>query len=305
MNRTCHHNYTNKYLQYDNNILYQCSKCGLITSQKKIRQLNVKNLYKNYYKNEIGVGKFIFWVEYVVKIFRLFRAFKIYTLVPKARTILDLGCGRGFMLYFLKKYFRYQRVTGTQLDIKAASFAKNKLALEIYNKDLLDLNLKHQSFDLITMWHVLEHVPQPEKYLQKIYKLLNKSGTLIIEVPNFKSWSRTFAAKYWLGLDLKYHLYFFTPAVLTQMLRNNYFSIVNIHSFSLEYSVFFSVQSIISRLTKTDNLFFQWLQGAKIKQSIYPHVFLFILFTPISFLINFLLFFSKKGEVLLVVAQKN
>jgi len=302
MKKVCLHFKQRKLIQYDKSLLYRCPQCGLIFANKK--KLNLKYLYKNYYKNELSIGKFRNGVEMVVKLFRFFRAFKVYTLSRYSQTILDVGSGRGFMLYFLKKYYHYHQLVGTQIDQRMIRFSRKKLGLKIYGKDLLKIPFKKASFDIVTVWHVLEHLKNPEKYLKKISQLLKKKGKLIIEVPNFNSWTRSLTGRYWLGLDLKYHLNFFTPQSLSYLLLNQNFKIKNVHTFSLEYSIFFSVQSVVSRLTKSDHLFFSWLQVEKFKPEIIYHLLLFLLFTPLCFLINLMLFFSKKGEILLVVAEK-
>jgi len=221
------------------------------------------------------------------------------------KTILDIGSGRGYQLYYLKKYFGYTRAVGTQLDPAAYHFSKHHLDLEIYPKDLLKLRLKPKSFHIISLWHVLEHLEHPEKYFNKIRSLLTPGGTLIIEVPNLNSWTSRLTNGYWLGLDLKYHLYFFTTDSLTRLLTKYHFKIRSFHTFSLEYSTFISVSSLVSRLTHTDHLIFAWVQGKRIPTStLITHLTLFVLLTPICFLINLALYYSNRGEVLLITATK-
>lgn len=300
----CSHSKKKRLSQYKHITIYKCSQCQLVfSSAKDEKSFNHKTLYKNYYRNELA-GRFKFGVEWIIKLFRFFRAFKIKTISPDSKSILDIGSGRGFMLYFLKKYYHYQKAIGTQIDENMLKFSRKKLGLKVYGKDLLEIPFKNNSFDIVTIWHVLEHIKDPEKYLAKIYKLLKKKGKLIIEVPNFNSWTRKLTGKYWLGLDLKYHLSFFTPISLSKMLKKHNFRIENIHTFSLEYSTFISTQSLISLITKSDQFFFSWLQNGQFKSQIIYHLLLFIFLTPICFLINIFLFFSKKGEVLLITAEK-
>ncbi len=299
----CNHQNYREVDRYNNILLSRCEQCGFIFTDKYRAGFDSKNLYENYYRNETGV-RFNFGIEYVIRLFRFFRAFKIFTVYPCAKSILDIGSGRGFMLYYLKKYYKYKKTVGTQISKNAVEFSRDKLKLEIYNKDLLEIALEDKSFDVITMFHVLEHVVNPEKYIEKIFNLLKSKGKLIIEVPNFNSWSRGLTNKYWLGLDLDYHITFFTPESLSCLLKKYNLKIKTIHTFSLEYSVFISVQSLVSSLTKSDHAFFQYLQISGFSRKIIVHIFLFILLTPLCFLINILFFFSKRGEVLLIIAEK-
>jgi len=300
--KTCNHKKSIEINRFDNQPILQCKKCFLIYIKNKKKNKNV--LYNDYYKNEIPT-RFHFGLELIIKLFRFFRAFKLFTVHPKAKSILDVGSGRGFTLYYLKKFYKYKKAIGTQLCRSAVEFSRKKLGLKIHNKDLLKINFNKEKFDLITMWHVLEHVEEPEKYIKKIHSLLNKNGKYIIEVPNFDSWTRKFTGKYWLGMDLKYHLTFFTEKSITKLLKKHGFKISDIHTFSLEYSTFLSAQSIVSKITKTDQLFFNWLQTKN--QSIIkiiPHLILFILLIPFCTLINFLSYYEKWGEVLLITAEK-
>lgn len=261
------------------------------------------NLYAGYYKNETAT-RFNFGLEQVVKLFRFWRAAKVKSLVPKATSILDIGCGRGWMLYFLRTYFGFTAVAGTQISLPAIKFARERLKLNIYDHDLLELALPKESFDVITIWHVLEHVTEPKEYVREMYRLLKPNGTLLVEVPNLRAWSRRLTGKYWLSWDPKYHLTFFDPCSLAKLLSTTGFRVKKIHTHSLEYSTFTSVQSLVSRLTGSNQRFFGWLQRPTLSPIILLDVLLFIILTPPCFFINLLLYFSHYGEVLFIIAEK-
>ncbi|MDD5680286.1 MAG: class I SAM-dependent methyltransferase [Candidatus Omnitrophica bacterium] len=300
----CIHQNCREIHRFDTKPLYACDECGLIFTDRYGQEFDPKSLYRRYYNNEMS-GRFGFGIEYIIRLFRFFRAFKVFTIYPNAKSILDIGSGRGFMLYYLKKYYKFKRTAGTQISKNAFEFSKNKLGLEIYDKDLLELSFGKGSFDIITIWHVLEHVAKPEEYIAKIFDILYDQGRLVIEVPNFNSWSRALTGKYWLGLDLDYHINFFTPQSLSFLLKKYKFKIKTIRTFSLEYSTFISTQSMVSLFTKSEHLFFGLLQTSGFSWRLIPHGFLFILFSPFCFLINLSLYFSKRGEVLLIVAEKD
>lgn len=299
----CEHQNRTVEAHYDPFTLHRCMNCGLIWAESAAPPPAPEDLYDDFYKNEIG-GRFSFGIEYVVRALRLFRALKIFTINPRAKSVLDIGSGRGFMLYYLKKYFGYEKAVGTQISRPAVEFSRRKLGLEIYDQDLLDLPVEDEKYDVVTIWHVLEHVRKPEQYIQRIFHVLKPGGNLIVEVPNYNSWTRKFTGRFWLGLDLDYHLYFFNPDTLGGMLRKHGFEIRKIHTFSFEYSTFISVQSLLSRLAGSDQVFFQWLQGKKKSRWIALHAVAFVFLAPICFLINMLLYFTRRGEVLLIVAQK-
>lgn len=284
--------------------LYKCLDCGLIFARKNEEETLIQTeIYSNYYKEDTG-GRFSTIVESLVRMFRFIRAYKIYFLNTKAKSMLDIGSGRGWILYFLKKYFKYDRAVGTQIAINAFKFSTEKLKLEIYNKDLLELSFD-KKFDIVSILHVLEHVENPELYIEKIYTILDSKGILFIEVPNYNAWMRRLTGKHWLALDLKHHLFFFTPKSLTDLLHKYNFKIKKLETFSLEYSTFTSTQSVVNLITNSDSYFFSWLSYRDSNPKIILHAFLFAIFLIPCFLINILLYFSKSGEVITITAQKN
>jgi 2-polyprenyl-3-methyl-5-hydroxy-6-metoxy-1,4-benzoquinol methylase len=297
----CEHTENKTILKINNVIFLQCLICNIVYAENNNKSFFSKN-YDDYYQNT--GARFNFGVELIVKAFRFVRALKIFLLNPNAQSILDIGSGRGWMLYFLKKYFSFKTAIGTQISMNAYKFSRDTLKLEIYNQDLLAIDLK-KYFDTITLWHVLEHVPNPEAYLQKIHTLLNKQGILVIEVPNHASWSRKLTKHHWLSWDTKHHLTFFTPATLTRLLKYYDYQIIRVRTFSLEYSTFTSVQSIINLITNTENYFFQALQNKNLNLTTCFHFFLFILLFLPSYLVNLALYFSKSGEVINIIAKKN
>ncbi len=299
----CKHQHTRNFCYFSQSTLLECRDCGFVFIDAPKEKVEPKVLYEEFYKKKTG-GRFGFGLEVVVRIFRFFRALKIFSIYPKAKSILDIGSGRGFMLYYLKKFFHYDVAIGIQPSRPALEFSRNKLGLDVFDQDFLDLDFVGQRFDCITMWHVLEHLIEPERYIEKIYQCLEEGGKFVVEVPNLDSWTARWTGVYWLGLDLRYHLHFFTPKTLMKVLKKHHFNIKKVHTFSLEYSIYISTQSILSLLTKSDHLLFTALQGGRFKPVIFLHMLLFIILLPFCFLINLLLFFSKKGEVLLIVAEK-
>ena len=299
----CAHSRCKRLPGYAPMLLTQCEECGIIIMHAGSAFDSTRNVYENYYRNEMSM-RFEFGIEFIIRLFRLFRAFKIATIYPKARSSLDIGSGRGYTLFYLKKYFGYTRATGTQIAPAAIVFSRNKLRLDIRDNDLLNIEFDNTRFDLVTMWHVLEHANNPDRYVGRIYNLLNKHGKFIVEVPNFASWSSRLTTRYWLGLDPKYHRSCFTPSTLQAVLTKFGFTIKTVHTHSLEYSTFISVQSIVSRITHTDQFFFKWLQEPRADWRLLPHILLFLILTPLCSILNLLLYFSLLGEVVLVIAEK-
>ena len=151
---------------------------------------------------------------------------------------------------------------------------------------------------------ILEHIPEPEDYIERIAGLIDDDGLLLIEIPNFNSWSRILAKNRWLAMDPKHHITFFTPDSLRTLLEKYNFKIGKMRTFSLEYSTFTSVQSMINLITGTSNYFFEWLQKKDFNLKIILHALLFAVLFPVCFLVNLALYFSKRGEVINVIVEK-
>lgn len=280
--------------------LNKCRACGLIFRNNISRS---EEIYDSYY--EKNGGRFGFGVEHIVKVFRFWRALKIYLKYPKAKSILDIGSGRGWTLCYLKKYFRYQKAVGIQISQNAYNFSKENLGLEVYNQDFLELNFS-EKFDIVTLWHVLEHLHEPDIYLDKISGSMDSGEILMIEVPNYSSWTRKLTGKYWLALDPKHHINFFTEKVLKKMLIERHFKIKNTSFFSLEYSAFTSAQSLLNLITGTNDYFFRGLQERKINFKMFFHAFIFFMVVfPLCLLINIALYFTKYGEIINIIAWKD
>jgi len=105
---------------------------------------------------------------------------KILKYNPNAKTILDIGCSFGHLLYGLKHY-GYD-VYGTDLSSNAVEWAKRNYNIKIFNAQFPPENIK---FDVIIMSSLLEHIIEPKKFLGEVVKFLNKNGILIIGMPNF------------------------------------------------------------------------------------------------------------------------
>jgi 2-polyprenyl-3-methyl-5-hydroxy-6-metoxy-1,4-benzoquinol methylase len=288
---------------YDPVDLILCTSCGIVFSSRMNEKSAKAESYDDFY-DKTGAKRFRFGVESLVRLFRMGRAVFLTFLAPHARTILDVGSGRGWMLHDLKKKYHFRRTAGIQISRPAVEFSRKVLGLEIFDRDLLEAGFGRSRFDIVTLWHVLEHVQRPQETIMRCRQLLNPGGLLVVEVPNFNSWTCPWTLPCWLGFDPCHHMTFFTQSSLTSLLERNGFDIRRTRTFSLEYSTFFSAQSILDRLTGEDQFFYRWLQVPSFSVKALIHLMLFCLLAPPCLLINLALFWTHRGEVLRVVARR-
>ena len=132
----------------------------------------------------------------------------INSLQPNKGRILDIGAGTGDFLSVAKKD-GWQTI-GVEPSTKAKSIAINKGVSFVE----FTTELENNSFDVISMWHVLEHVPDLDKQIKELKRLLKPKGTLIIAVPNFKSFDAKHYGKFWAAFDVPIHFWHFSKTAI-------------------------------------------------------------------------------------------
>jgi 2-polyprenyl-3-methyl-5-hydroxy-6-metoxy-1,4-benzoquinol methylase len=127
---------------------------------------------------------------------------------PTKGNLLDIGAGTGDFLSVAKK--DGWKITGVEPSDRAKAIAKNKGVSFVSETS----ELENQSFDIITMWHVLEHVPDLDKQIKELKRLLKPTGTLLIAVPNFKSFDAKYYGKFWAAYDVPIHFWHFSKTAI-------------------------------------------------------------------------------------------
>lgn len=138
------------------------------------------------------------------------------------KTLLDIGAGTGSFLESAK--ISGWETYGIEPNKKARDLAINK-GLEL--KENIDL-LEKQDFQVITLWHVLEHLPDLNLQINKIASLLNEDGTLILAVPNFQSYDAKYYKEYWAAYDVPRHLSHFSQLSIRKLFAQNGMKVVKI-----------------------------------------------------------------------------
>jgi hypothetical protein len=113
----------------------------------------------------------------------------------------------------------------------------------------------------ITLWHVLEHVPDPARHLAELRSMLSDDGVLMIAVPDFGGLQARLFGRHWLHLDVPRHLHHFTRRGLMHLLRRAGFETVQVANQELEYDWFGWIQSALNMILGTPNVLFDSLTG--------------------------------------------
>ncbi|MCX7817400.1 MAG: class I SAM-dependent methyltransferase [Syntrophales bacterium] len=202
--------------------VYACTKCGLGILYPQPTEDELKKIYAEEYFEE-QYGKQIEPDSQEMKKrlrqeqhrLRFFRSFK------RRGHILDIGCGMGYFLLACRN--AGYEVTGLDVSEDAARFCQNKLKITVLVGNITKIDLPDKQFDVITMWHTLEHTHDPRGYLKKAHKLLKDDGIIVIDVPNYEGTDAKIAKEKWKGWQLPFHLYHFTPGSILELLRQEGF----------------------------------------------------------------------------------
>ena len=139
------------------------------------------------------------------------------------KSLLDVGCGTGDFLQIAKS--NSWQVCGIEPDLDARKLAKHKVGEVVYDTVKID-ELKNNSFDVITLWHVLEHLPNLDVHLANYKKLLKTDGVLVIAVPNFKSYDASYYKSFWAAFDVPRHLWHFSQIGISRLVAKHQFQVV-------------------------------------------------------------------------------
>ncbi len=213
-----------------------------------------------------GDAKFIRPVEAFVDWFRDRRAREATALLrPRGRSaagaprVLDIGCGSGRFLEALAT--RGFDCHGTELSAETARRAAAAPGIALHVGPIAADTYAEQAFDLISVWHVLEHLPDPDAVLRHCGKWLKENGRLMLAVPNIDSWQARWFRGAWLHLDPPRHLHHFGPVALRIALADAGLAIERVRHLSWEQNLYGFIQSALNACGFPRDDLYQVLKG--------------------------------------------
>lgn len=195
----------------------------------------------------------------------------INKLQDKKGSLLDIGAGTGDFLLVAKN--NGWDTIGVEPSEKARSIA-NRKGIELKQETL---DFESHSFDIITMWHVLEHVPNLDSQIKELKRLLKPNGSIIIAVPNFKSYDANHYQEFWAAYDVPRHLWHFSKTAIQKLFQKENIDLLKI--LPMKFDSFYV--SLLSEKYKTGKMnfikaFFIGLQSnwkAKQKMEYSSHIY--------------------------------
>jgi len=280
----------------------RCSECGLVYMNPQVVPEDVGKLYPpdyaphsttakgsaarslyNHLTRIPVIAQFIRWLTNV-KITN-----DIYSQLDQNSRILDIGCGAGAFLNRVK-IEKGCKVHGIDISEAAVKSAKDSFGLNIFKGTITEAPFEDGSFDVITAWWYLEHIPDPNTTAARISSLLRPNGHCIIGVPNFNSFNAKFFKDRWYHLDCPRHLCIWTPSAMKRLLEQHGLTVTKIIYDKTPWGLRGSLQYALFG----DNI------NPKNRNRIRRSLILWMLLLPWTIIVSML----KKSDIIVVYATK-
>lgn len=288
----------------------RCQQCGLVYTASVTDDVLAAAYSRSYYGSE--KAKFLSVIETLVKIGHHRQAKKILDLyqdqqsVPgvteQTVSVLDIGCGRALLLQEFDKL-------GTDcLGIERSEFPETKHhKIDIHVGALHDDALSDKCFDIIIIWHVLEHITELGAILEELPGHLNPGGLLVVSVPNYSSWQSRFFKQHWFHLDIPRHVTHFEKQWLEKTLDSMGLEIISHNTFTASQNIYGFIQSSLNRfMPRKPNRLYKLLTQGRGRQDWLALVgwsLLAIPLLPFAILETLMTEISRQGATLTIYAR--
>lgn len=223
-------NCTDRYASGEQFTVCACADCGFTFTQEAPAGAEMDRYYEtpdyiSHSNTKKGAMNFIYhWV----RSYMLRR--KAHLVMKEAHrkkgTLLDIGTGTGYFANAMQK--RGWQVDAVEKHAAARAFAREQFALEVKSPEALD-SFASESFDVITLWHVLEHLESLEESWKLLHRLLRERGVVVVAVPNRASYDATHYGADWAAYDVPRHLWHFTSTTMQQLASKHGFVLAAHH----------------------------------------------------------------------------
>lgn len=202
--------------------LQKCEECELVFTNPYPSKSDLSKYYQsdNYYSHPNKKKSLLSVFYEAVKVWNLKYKLHLATSGFDKGKILDIGCGAGdFLLLAKNSGWEIEGIEPNEEARNHSTTILNKRVFSIHEFDLFS----DSSFDVITMWHVLEHVEDLHQQCRELHRLLKPDGRLVIALPNITSYDALHYGKFWAGWDVPRHLFHFNFVSIQGLLKRHEF----------------------------------------------------------------------------------
>ena len=204
----------------------QCSNCSFLFTNPRPIAENIGKYYQSekYISHSNKTNNLISLAYKFVRKFTLSQKVKLINTISSEKSILDFGCGTGEFLLSCKK--DKWKINGFEPDNNAREKANviTKINITSNFQELKQI----ENVSLITLWHVLEHIPELNKTFKILKSKLSNTGKFLIAVPNYQSFDAMHYREFWAAYDVPRHLYHFSMKTMELFLNNHGLNIYRI-----------------------------------------------------------------------------
>ncbi|MBN8639772.1 MAG: class I SAM-dependent methyltransferase [Anaerolineae bacterium] len=212
--------------------LVECQNCGLVFVSPRPDAHELYALYgETYFQNsDSGTVGYTNYVRDEANIRKTFqrRLSRLERFVGRKGKLLDVGCAAGFFL--AEAQARGWQVEGLDVSSFAVNYTRDRFGFPAAHGSFTELDFERGSYAMVSLWDVIEHVPDPKAYIQRAAELLQSGGTIALATPDVDSIPAHITGKRWVGYKLsEEHLYYFSPKTLGRMLTEAGFEVVDVY----------------------------------------------------------------------------
>lgn len=275
--------------------IVRCSECGLLYQNPRPDSTEMSKYYPpdyDLYHVDQKIKKSS-WLMRRAMQYGIDKRCRMVTREKSAGALLDLGCATGVFLTNMRRFPGWE-VYGVEPSEYAVQVARETHGLNVFCGSLEEAAFQENQFDVVTLWDVLEHLPDPDASLRELHRILKPGGILVLRVPNIESWDARIFGQYWAGLEPPRHYYIFSPRTLGQLLAKNGFEVKHMGCEIGSYPTF--VLSLTFWMTGR-----AWSpQLRNLVSKVFYHPIARIVSAPVFYLAGL----GKKGPLLLAVVSR-
>jgi len=196
----------------------ECLSCGLLYTMPRPPKDKIGDYYKSeeYYSHQENKKGFIPKIYEAVKKVNLKHKIKIATNGLEAGKLLDIGCGVGDFIHVAEA--KGWNCQGVEPSEEAKEIARKRIKANIINSEAME-TIPDATFDVVTMWHVLEHVDDLRWQVEQLQRLIKPNGRIVIAVPNYNSYDGQYYKEHWAAYDVPRHLNHFNKKTIVKIFK--------------------------------------------------------------------------------------
>ena len=214
--------------------LDSCSACRCLFLNPMPRKEEIAGFYPNQYWWSAGKPGLLKKFEAIYRRMALRGHISFISKAAGSRAglaLLDVGCGSASLLDLMKQ--RGFRVMGVDFSSEAAAVAKEENGVQVVVGSLEDAAFPDASFDIVTLFHVMEHVTNPREVLKEVGRILRPGGSVVLQVPNIDSWQFGIFGAKWYGLDIPRHVIDYSSGAILRLLAETGFEVNRVRHFNV------------------------------------------------------------------------